>query len=305
MTGANETPAARPRRSALFMPGSNQRALEKGRTVAADVIIMDLEDAVAPDAKADARSRIRAALAAGGYGGREMVVRINGADSDWHETDIAAMAASGVDALLIPKVDDPRTVRAAAELMDKAGAPETVAIWAMIETARGVLAAASIAAAHPRMAVLLMGAADLTKDLGAQHTPDRAPLLTSIQLCILAARAHGLAVLDSPFFDLSDDAGFAAACRQGRAFGFDGKALLHPKTIAAANAAYGPSEDDVAHARRIIEVHAEAIAKGQGVTLLDGKLVEGLHVAEAERLIAMADTIAGIEAASEMASAKK
>ena len=290
---------ARPRRSALFMPGSNQRALEKGRSVPADVIIMDLEDAVAPEAKAEARAQIRDALAAGGYGRRELVVRINGADTEWHADDIASMAAAGVDALLIPKVDDPETVRAAAALMDKAGAPDNVAIWAMIETARGVLAASAIAAAHPRMAALLMGAADLTKNLGALHTPDRLPLLTCIQLCILAARAHGLAVIDSPFFDLSDDDGFAAACRQGREFGFDGKALLHPKTIAAANEAYSPSADDIARARRIIEVHAEALARGEGVTLLDGQLVEGLHVAEAERLIALADTIAEIEAASE------
>ncbi len=294
-----DTHTARPRRSALFMPGSNQRALVKGRSVPADIIIMDLEDGVAPDAKADARRCILAALAEGGYGRRELVVRVNGAGSGGHEDDIAAMAASGVDALLLPKVDDAATVRAVAALMDKAGAPETVAIWAMIETAAGVLAAAAIAGAHPRMAALLLGGADLSKDLGALHTPDRLPLLTSIQLCILAGRAHGLAVLDSPFFDLSDDDGFKAACRQGREFGFDGKALLHPKTIAVANAVYSPSEGDIAHARRIIAVHAEAIAKGQGVTLLDGKLVENLHVAEAEHLIALADTIADIEAASE------
>ncbi|MEE8334202.1 MAG: CoA ester lyase [Alphaproteobacteria bacterium] len=290
---------ARPRRSALFMPGSNERALEKGRSVAADIIIMDLEDGVAPDAKGDARRGILAALADGGYGSRELVIRINGAGSGGHEDDIAAMAASGVAALLVPKVDDADTVRAVAALMAEAGAPDNVAIWAMIETAAGVLAASEIAGAHSRMGALLLGGADLSKDLGALHTPDRLPLLTSIQLCILAARAHGLAVLDSPFFDLSDDDGFKAACRQGREFGFDGKALLHPKTIAVANAAYSPSEDDIAHARRIIDIHADAIAKGQGVTLLDGKLVENLHVAEAKNLIAMADTIADIEAASE------
>lgn len=299
MTEIADTHTARPRRSALFMPGSNRRALVKGRSVAADIIIMDLEDGVAPDAKADARRSILAALAEGGYGRRELVVRVNGAGSGGHEDDIAAMAAAGVDALLLPKVEDAATVRAVAALMDKAGAPDHVAIWAMIETAGGVLAASAIAGAHPRMAALLLGGADLSKDLGALHTPDRLPLLTSIQLCILAARAHGLAVLDSPFFDLSDDDGFAAACRQGREFGFDGKALLHPKTIAAANAAYSPSAGDIAHARRVIEVHAEAIAEGQGVTLLDGKLVENLHVAEARHLIALADTIADIEAASE------
>lgn len=292
-------PGVRPRRSALFMPGANARALEKGRTVPADVIIMDLEDGVAPDAKQAARQQILAALEQGGYGRRELVVRINGVGTAWHADDVAAIAASGVDALLLPKVDDAETVRSAAALMDQAGASESVALWAMIETARGVLAAQAIASSHPRMGALLLGGADLTKDLGALHTPDRLPLLASIQLCILAARAHGLAVLDSPFFDLSDDAGFAAACRQGREFGFDGKTLLHPKTIAVANAAYSPSEDDLTQARRIIAVHADAVARGQGVTLLDGKLVESLHVAEAERLIALAETIAEIEAASD------
>ncbi len=277
------------------MPGSNERALEKGKTVAADGLIFDLEDGVAPDAKDAARERIKQALGSGAYGRRELVVRINGLGSQWIDADIDALAPAGAAALLVPKIDDGAQVVDVAGRMEAAGAPKATAIWCMIETAQGVLNAAEIAAASNRLGALLMGAADLSKDLHALHTPDRLPLLTSIGICILAARANGLAVLDSPFFDLSDDEGFLAACAQGREMGFDGKTLLHPKTIDGANQAFGPSADEVALARRIIEAHAGALAQGQGVTLLDGKLVEGLHVAEAERLIALADTIAELE----------
>ncbi len=294
MATASDRPV-RPRRSLLFMPGSNQRALEKGKTVAADGLIFDLEDGVAPEAKDEARQRIGEALGSGAYGRRELVVRINGLDSAWIDADIEAMASAGADALLLPKIDDAGQVAEVAGRMDKAGAPQATAIWCMIETARGVLNATEIAAASGRLGALVMGAGDLTKDLHALHTPDRVALLTSIGLCILAARANGLAVLDSPFFDLSDDEGFLAACAQGRAMGFDGKTLIHPKTIDGANRAFGASADEIGHARRIIDAHGEALARGQGVTLLDGKLVEGLHVAEAERLIELADAIAELE----------
>ena len=290
--------APRPRRSLLFMPGSNPRALEKGREVAADGLIMDLEDAVAPEAKDEARARIVATIAAGGYGGRELVVRINGADTQWFEDDLQAIAASGAHGVLIPKVDHAGTVTRADDILGKAGAADEFGIWCMIETARGVLNADRIAGASPRLQAFLIGAADLTKDLGALHTPDRLPLMTSMGLCILAARAHGLAVLDSPFFDLSDDQGFAASCRQGRELGFDGKALIHPKTIPAANATYGPSADQVAWARRIIAAHGAAAARGEVVILVDGKLIEGLHVVEAEDLIALANAIAALEGAA-------
>lgn len=292
---ADSLGSIRPRRSLLFMPGSNPRALEKGKELAADGLIMDLEDGVVPEAKQEARERIVAVIGAGGYGRRELVVRINGLGTPWFEDDIDAVATSGADAILIPKVDDAQTVVTADERMTRAGAPAAMAIWCMIETANGVLNAREIATASPRLGAFLIGAADLSKDLRALHTPDRLPLLTSIGLCVLAARAHGLSVLDSPFFDLSDDAGFARSCRQGRELGFEGKTLLHPKTIAGANAAYGPSADDIAWAHRIIDAWGAAAAEGKGVTVVDGQLVEGLHVEEAKQLLALADTIAALE----------
>jgi citrate lyase subunit beta/citryl-CoA lyase len=289
---------ARPRRSALYMPGANLRALEKGREVAADVLIMDMEDGVAPEAKAEARQRIVQMVGEGGYGRRELAVRINGFGTEWHEADIAAIAISGVGAIALPKVDKPETVTAVAASLESAGAPADMQIWCMIETARGVLNSDAIASAHPRMGALMIGSADLTKDLRAIQTPDRLPLVTSIQLVVLAARANGLTVLDAPFFDLSDDDGFLASCRQGREFGFDGKTLLHPKTIAGANAAFGPSAKEIAWAHRITEAHQAALADGQGVILVDGQLIEGLHVAEAQRLVTMAETISALEADS-------
>lgn len=289
---ADAASSTRPRRSLLFMPGSNERALEKGKEVAADGLIMDLEDGVAPEAKEDARARILAAIKGGGYGRRELVVRVNGPGTPWFEDDIEAVAGSGADAVLIPKVGDADTVTRADEMLAAAGAPKGFGIWCMIETAAGVLNANDIAAASARLQAFLIGAADLSKDLHALHTPDRLPLLTSIGLCILAARAHGLAVLDSPFFDLSDDEGFARACRQGRELGFDGKTLLHPKTIAAANAAYGPSAEDIAWAEKIITAFEAVAAEGKAVTLVDGQLVEGLHVDQARELLALADTLA-------------
>ena len=291
------TAPPRPRRSFLFSPGSNARALEKGRTLAADGLIFDLEDGVASDAKDTARRQIADAISAGGYGGRELVVRINAPGTEWFEADIEAVAAMAADALLVPKVDDAATVVAVAQRLEAAGAPDSMAIWCMIETARGVLNAAAIAAASPRLGAFLVGAADLSKDLRALHTPDRMPLLVSIGMCILAARANRLAVLDSPFFDISDDAGFARSCRQGRELGFDGKTLIHPRTIDGANAAFGPSPDEIAWARRIIAAYDEAAAEGKGVTVVDGQLIEGLHVAEARDLIALSEAIAEMDQA--------
>jgi citrate lyase subunit beta/citryl-CoA lyase len=297
---ANESePVLRPRRSALYIPGANARALDKGRTLAADVLIMDVEDGVLPEAKIAARERIVAEIACGGYGPREVVVRINGLGTDWFVDDIAAFAVSGADALLVPKVDGPDTVLRVAENMDAAGAPADMGIWCMLETPLGVLNARDTAAAHPRLRALTLGTADLSKELHADlHAPDRLPLLTSIGLAILAARAYGLAVLDAPHFDLEDDAGFERVCRQGKSFGFDGKTLLHPKTIAPANEIYGPSAEEIAWSKRAIVAWSEAAREGKGVTLLDGKLVENLHVAEAERIIALADRIAELAAAS-------
>ncbi len=278
---------ARPRRSALYMPGSNARALEKARAVPADVLILDLEDAVSPDAKAQARAQVVAALAQGGYGRRELVVRINGLDTPWGRDDLEAAAGTGAHALLLPKVERPEQVRAV-----EGQIPEGMAIWCMVETPLGVLNAKEIAASSPRLGALVMGTSDLAKDLRALHVPGRAPLLTSLGLCLLAARAYGLAALDGVHLDLDDEAGFRDSCRQGREMGFDGKTLIHPKTVEAANAAFGPTEAELAWARRIVAAHAEAAAKGQGVAVVDGKLVENLHAEEARRLVALAEAIA-------------
>lgn len=286
---------ARPRRSVLYMPGSNQRALDKGRTLPADVLILDLEDAVTPDAKAEARERIAAAVRAGGYGKREIVVRVNGLATPWGHDDLAGLAGCGADAVLLPKVESAGEVRQAVAVLEASGAPEGLAVWCMMETPRGILAVAEIAAAHPRVACLAMGTSDLTKDLHANHTPGREPLMTALGLCLLAARAHGLGILDGVHLDLDDEAGFAAACRQGRDWGFDGKTLIHPKTIAVANAAFGPSGDEIAWSRRIIAAHDEAVGEGKGVVLVDGKLVENLHVADARRLVTMAELIQAME----------
>jgi citrate lyase subunit beta / citryl-CoA lyase len=282
----------RPRRSVLYMPGSNARALEKGRSLAADGLVLDLEDAVAPGAKDEARRLVVAALAAGGYGAKELVVRVNGAATPWGADDLSAAARSGAHAVLLPKVEGAAAVRAAERALDGAGAPRDLALWCMIETPRGVLAAAEIAGASARVACLVAGTSDLVKDLRARHTPGRAEVLTSLSLVLLAARAHGLAALDGVHLDLADEAGFEASCRQGRDLGFDGKTLIHPKTIDAANRAFAPSEAEVADARKILAVHAEAEAAGRGVVVVDGRLVEALHVVEARRMIALADELA-------------
>lgn len=278
---------SRPRRSALYMPGSNPRAMEKARALPADVLIFDLEDAVAPDAKVAARDRILAALGASGYGRREIVVRVNGLDTKWGADDVRAVARSGADALLLPKVESVETIRQAAHGLAEAGAPSSLAIWCMIETPLGALKSAALADAHSRLGCLVMGTSDLAKDLHASHTRERLPLLTALGLCLLAARAHGLAILDGVHLDLNDDEGFAAACRQGAELGFDGKTLIHPKTIAAANAQFAPRAADVVQAKRLIEAHGAAIAEGKGVVVVDGRLVEHLHVEEARRLIAL------------------
>jgi citrate lyase subunit beta/citryl-CoA lyase len=289
---------ARPRRSVLYMPGSNARALEKARTLPADGLILDLEDAVAPDAKAAARAQIAAALAAGGYGGRELVVRINGLDTPWGRDDLAMAAKSAAHALLVPKVESAAMVAAIEKQLDAAGARRSLAIWCMMETPLGMLHAEEIAAASKRAGCLVMGTSDLAKDLHAAHTRERLPMLTSLGLCLLAARAYGLAILDGVHLDLADDEGFAHACRQGKELGFDGKTLIHPKTIAKANEIFAPSPEEVARSRRIIAAHAEATAAGKGVVLVDGKLIENLHVENARRLVALADAITALEASA-------
>ena len=287
----------RPRRSVLYMPGSNARALEKGRSLPADGLILDLEDAVAPDAKAAARDTIAQALAAGGYGGRELIVRVNGLGTPWGYDDLRMAAASGADAVLLPKVESADAVRQAEAVLRAAGAPVGQTIWCMMETPLGILNVKEIASASPAVGALVLGTSDLAKDLHAAHTAQRLPMITSLGLCLLAARAYGLAVLDGVHLDLNDDEGFAASCRQGRELGFDGKTLIHPKTIAACNAAFAPDADEIAQAHRIIAAHAEAAAAGKGVVLVDGKLVESLHVENARRLVALAEAIGRLETA--------
>ncbi|MGK9231525.1 CoA ester lyase [Inquilinus limosus] len=282
----------RPRRSLLYVPGSNPRALDKARILDADGLILDLEDAVAPDAKIEARDRVVAAVRAGGWGPREVLIRANAADTPWGADDLAAIAGSGADGVVLSKVERPETVHAAEAALKAAGAPGTLALWCMIETPLGVLNAASIAGSSPRLAGLILGTSDLAKDLRAAREPGRQPLLTALGLCLLAGRAHGLAVIDGVHLDLEDEAGFAESCRQGAALGFDGKSLIHPKTIAAANAAFAPSPETVETALRVIAAHAAAMAAGRGVTVVDGRLVEALHVSEAERVVALDRAIA-------------
>ena len=284
------------RRSLLFVPGSNPRALEKARALPADGLIFDLEDAVAPMAKEEARMAVMAALAAGGYGGRELVLRVNALDTPWGHADLAAAATMPIDAVLLPKVENADRVRLAAALLDALGAPPERTVWCMLETPLGILDARPIAAASPRLAALVLGSADLTKDLHAAHTRDRLPLMTALQLALLAARAYGLAALDGVHLDLSDDEGFALACRQGRELGFDGKTLIHPKQIEEANTAFAPSAEEVAWSRRIIAAYAEAERSGKGVVLVDGKLIENLHVDNARRVVAVAEAIEQIAA---------
>ncbi|EPY03146.1 HpcH/HpaI aldolase/citrate lyase family protein [Magnetospirillum fulvum] len=285
----------RPRRSVLYMPGSNPRALDKARTLAADGLILDLEDAVAPDAKDDARRQVVEALKAGGYGGRELLVRVNGLATPWGQSDIVAAAKSGADAILIPKVESADMVRQVEAAMVAAGAPAEMAIWCMIETPRGVLRSAEIADSSPRLAGFVMGTSDLAKDLHCAHTRDRQPMLTSLGLCLLAARASGLAALDGVHLDLDDDEGFEFSCRQGQELGFDGKTLIHPKTIATANRVFAPSEKEIEWSKAIIAAHTEAVAAGKGVVVVGGRLIELLHVENARRLVDLAARIARLE----------
>lgn len=281
----------KPRRSVLYMPGANPRALEKGRTLAADALILDLEDSVAPDGKAEARKNIADALAAGGYGEREIAVRCNAEETDWCADDLAAVAKMNCHAALLSKVESAATVERAVAALDAASAPADMGIWCMIETPMAILKVQEIAFA-PRVKCLVLGTSDLAKDLRCRHTPDRMPFMYALEACILAARAAGIAVLDGVHLDLNDDAGFRAQCEQGRDLGMDGKTLIHPKTIDAANDVFAPDAAELAWAEKIIAAHAEAMAEGKGIVLVDGKLVENLHVEEAKRLVALSEAIA-------------
>lgn len=281
----------RPRRSVLYMPGSNARALDKSRTLPADALIFDLEDAVAPDAKVTARTQVIQACEAGGYGEREILIRTNGLNTPWGYDDLVAVAGVGAGAVLLPKVESAEMVRQAESVLLSHGAPSDLVIWCMMETPRAMLHAEEIADASPRLGGLVMGTSDLAKDLQAQHTAMRLPLITSLGLCMLAARAARIAILDGVYLDLKDHDGFVDSCRQGAELGFDGKTLIHPKQIEAANDAFAPSKEEVQLSRRIIEAYAAAEAEGRGVVVVDGKLIERLHVDHAERVVALARAI--------------
>lgn len=283
---------ARPMRSVLYIPGSRPRALDKARGLPCDGIIFDLEDAVAPAEKAAARATLAEALAAGGYGERAQIVRINGLDTPFGADDLAALAPLAPQAICIPKVNGPDDVAAVAERLSQA--PET-ALWAMMETPWGVWNALAIAQA-PRMAGFVLGTNDLAKDLRCRPGPDRLPLMFALQACLAAARAAGLVALDGVYNAFRDTEGLAAECAQGRDLGFDGKTLIHPGQIATANAAFAPDPDEIDLARRQIEAYEQAEAAGQGVAVLDGRIVENLHVAAARALLARAEAIAAMEA---------
>ncbi len=283
----------RPRRSLLYMPGSNPRALEKARTLDADGLILDMEDSVAPDAKEVAREQIRAALEAGGYGHRELMVRINGLATRWGAEDIAAIAAfpTPPDAVLIPKIDTATDVEDAIAALDAAGLSDSVDVWIMAETPACMLNIATVANAHPRLKGMVMGTSDLSKDTRVRHTPDRLGFIGALNLCVYAARANGLDIIDGVQLDLEDEALLKQSCEQGRDLGFDGKSLIHPRQIAAANAVFAPNEEEVAAAREIIAAFEAAQAEGKGVVVVKGRLVENLHVEEARRQLALADAV--------------
>lgn len=286
----------RPRRSVLYMPGSKERALEKAKTLPADALILDLEDAVAPDEKTNARQLVSDAVRNGGYGERELVIRINGLDTPWGEDDLAAACAAAPHAILLPKVESAAMVRDIEQQMQSHGAQPGTLLWAMMETPLGMLNAAEIAAATPRLGCFILGTNDLVKDLNAEHTPAREPVITALGLSLLAAKAYGLAIIDGVYNAFKDEDGLRASCLQGRAMGFDGKTLIHPAQIEPCNVIFSPDEAALDLARRQVEAFREATEKGEGVAVVDGKIVENLHVETANRLLTKADAIKTMEA---------
>lgn len=288
----------RPRRSALYLPGNNARALEKGRALPADVLIFDLEDAVGPDAKADSRTRVCNAISSGSYRPREIVVRVNGLGTDWHEDDVAAVGGSAAHGVLVPKVENGEQVQALAATLDALGAPDSLRLWVMIETPRSFLRAEEIASASDRLAALVVGTNDLVNDLHALHVAGRAPVVPALSLAVLGARAAGKTILDGVFNDITDEAGFRAEAQQGREMGFDGKTLIHPSQIAPANDLFGPSQKELADARKVVSAYERAQAAGNSVITVDGRMIESLHVRNAQRILALADLISEMESAS-------
>ena len=280
--------SARPRRSALYMPASNVRAIEKARELSCDVVILDLEDAVAPDAKDEARANAVTAVRAGGFGPREVVIRANGLDTPWGEVDLAAAAEAGPDAVLVPKVSAPEDLDAV-----RARLEGSLPIWAMIETCAAMFRLDALGAESVNVGVeaWVIGSNDLAKEMRCALTVERAPLMTALSLSLMAARAHGIAILDGVFNEIADADGFARQCAQAALLGFDGKTLIHPSQVGPANAAFTPAADAVAWARTVVAAFEQPDAAGKGVLKVEGRMVERLHLAEAERLIAVAAAI--------------
>ncbi|ALG12718.1 HpcH/HpaI aldolase/citrate lyase family protein [Kibdelosporangium phytohabitans] len=278
------------RRSVLYMPGANERALEKAKTLPADALILDLEDAVHPDSKVDARKRVCEAAASGEYGNREVTIRVNGSGTQWHADDLRAAAEAGPDAVVVPKVDSAAEVHAIERALEAGGAPDKTTIWAMVETPVAMLHAHDIATASERLSVLVMGTNDLAKELRADHVPGRAPLLTGLSLCLLAARAADKDILDGVYNNVQDLAGFEAECLQGKQFGFDGKTLIHPGQVEPCNRVFSPSAEEIEYSRRVVEAFEQA---GRGVVTVDGRMIENLHVDNARRILAVADQLNG------------
>jgi citrate lyase subunit beta/citryl-CoA lyase len=286
----------RPRRSVLYMPGSNARAIEKARSLPVDAVILDLEDAVAPEAKAEARAQVAAAVRAGGFGSREVFIRVNGIDTEWHADDLAAASQAGPDAILVPKISEVAQLeRVGQRLLDMKIDLKT-RVWAMIETPRAIFNIEALAAeAHDsetRLAGFVMGTNDLAKETRARIVPGRQPMLSWLARCLLAAHAHGIDILDGVYNDLSDTKGFEAECIQARDMGFDGKTLIHPNQVEPCNNVFSPSPDEVAHARKLIAAFDLPQNKNKGVVQVDGRMVERMHAEMARRTVAIADAIA-------------
>lgn len=285
----------RPRRSVLYMPGSNVRALEKARTLDVDALILDLEDAVAPDAKDTARQQVRDALAAGGYGSRELVIRVNGPATPWGAADLEMAIAARPDAILLPKVSSPADLERVAHKLNAARVPARTALWAMMETPLAMLNAAAIAASavnpETRLSCFVMGTNDLAKETRAALVPGRAPMRPWLMTCVAAARAYGIDIVDGVYNTLDDEAGFAAECREGVEMGMDGKTLIHPRQVGPCNAAFSPADEDITWARRIIAEFEKPENASKGAIQVEGRMVERLHAQMGARLVAIADAI--------------
>lgn len=278
-----------PLRSVLYMPASNERALDKAKSIPCDALILDLEDSVAPDAKPSAREAACAAAAGGEYGRRTLTIRVNSVGTEWHDADLTAAAQAGPDAVVVPKVDSPEQVVRLVDALEQAGAPDHTTLWAMIETPLAILDVLSIARASDRLGAFVIGTNDLVKELYAEHVPGRVPILPSLHQVLLAGRAAGLAVLDGVYNDVKDADGFLAECEQGRQMGFDGKTLIHPGQVEGANAAFAPSEQSVEDARGLIAAFEDG--EGSGVVTYHGRMVEALHVESARRTLSIHEAI--------------